>query len=59
VNVAIGDGSIQFVSSTINCARTGTPGLDFDGNNQPTGLSPFGVWGALGSINGGESDSIP
>jgi len=59
VNVSIGDASVQFVSSTINCARAGTDGQNSDGKIQPSGASPFGVWGALGSINGGESDSIP
>jgi len=59
VNVSMGDGSVQFISSTINCARTGTDGQNYNGWTQPSGASPFGVWGALGSINGGESDSIP
>ena len=59
VNVAVGDGSIQFVSSTINCARTGTDGQNYNGWNQPSGASPFGVWGALGSVSGGESESFP
>ena len=59
VNLAMGDGSVQFVSSTINCARTGTDGQNYNGWVQPSGASPFGVWGALGSINGGESDSLP
>ena len=59
VNVAVGDGSIQFVSDTINCARAGTDGQNYDGNSQPSGASPFGVWGSLGSVNGGESESFP
>lgn len=54
VNVAMGDGSVQFVSSTISSGD-----LDFDGWQDITGISPFGVWGALGSINGGESQSLP
>ena len=69
VNLAVADGSVQFVSDTINCATTGTAGLDsvysddphppYNSVNQPTGRSPFGVWGALGSISGGESQSFP
>jgi len=66
VNVAIADGSIQFISDTISCATPGTAGLDSvyvvsetSPNIQPSGYSPFGVWGALGSINGGESVSFP
>jgi len=59
VNVAVGDGSIQFVSSTISHETPGTSGLGVSGMGERTGISPFGVWGALGSINGGESASIP
>jgi len=59
VNVALGDGSIQFVSSTISHETAGTSGLGRSGWGQVSGPSPFGVWGALGSINGGESVSIP
>jgi len=67
VNVAVSDGSIQFVSDTISCATSGTAGLDSvyevaenaPSRKQPTGASPFGAWGALGSINGGESQSFP
>ncbi|MGL4944621.1 MAG: DUF1559 domain-containing protein [Thermoguttaceae bacterium] len=60
VCVARVDGSVQFVSDTISAITTGY-------SNDPTGAatnaakpvtsgaSQFGVWGALGSINGGES----
>jgi hypothetical protein len=52
VNAAVGDGSVTFVSDTINAGTltaTTTP--------VTSGISPFGVWGAMGSINGGESTS--
>ncbi|MGL4944285.1 MAG: DUF1559 domain-containing protein [Thermoguttaceae bacterium] len=50
VNVAIGDGSVRFISETIACgSNTATP--------VSSGISPYGVWGALGSINGGEASS--
>ena len=52
VNVAIGDGSVQFVSDTINWS-TGT--MSDTVAVVTSGPSPFGVWGAMGSINGGES----
>jgi type II secretory pathway pseudopilin PulG len=60
VNGLLGDASVRFISETINCATAGTPGQNFNGggNNQPKGESPFGVWGALGSINGGESTAL-
>ena len=47
VHVLIGDGTVRFVNDSIN---TG------DLTQQPvtSGPSPYGVWGALGSINGSE-----
>ena len=50
VNIAVADGSVQFASDTIN---SGT----LTDTTTPTsgGPSPFGIWGAMGSINGGES----
>lgn len=48
VNVGRADGSTQFVSETIDSGDpTSVEAL--------TGVSSFGVWGAMGSINGGES----
>jgi prepilin-type N-terminal cleavage/methylation domain-containing protein/prepilin-type processing-associated H-X9-DG protein len=47
VNVVFGDGSVHFINETINTG-TGTKIVN-------SGESPFGVWGALGSINGGET----
>jgi len=56
VNVAFADASARFVSDTINTGRTtGGEGPRFAGGSYP---SHFGVWGALGSINGGESVSL-
>ena len=49
VNVAMGDASVRFISDTIN---SGDPT-----QAPPTGIgttSPYGVWGALGSKDGGE-----
>lgn len=48
VLAAMGDGSVRFVSETIN---TGNQGASF---NFTGGQSPYGVWGALASRNGGE-----
>jgi len=53
VNVAILDGSVQFISETIDC---GDVNADYP-NFREGGPSNFGVWGAMGSINGGESKS--
>jgi len=55
VNVSIGDGSVQFVSDSVSWS-TGT--MSNDVACVTSGQSPFGVWGAMGSINGGESASF-
>jgi len=65
VNVGIGDGSVTFVSDTINNGRqelllgrdrgaTGG-GNDFTGYSGP---STYGAWGALGSAAGGDQTSL-
>ncbi|MBQ9874174.1 MAG: DUF1559 domain-containing protein [Thermoguttaceae bacterium] len=64
VNCAMVDGSVRFVSDTIDC---GDMDANVNGSTYPTmsashgkefaGKSPFGVWGAMGSIDGGESKS--
>jgi prepilin-type N-terminal cleavage/methylation domain-containing protein/prepilin-type processing-associated H-X9-DG protein len=52
VNVAMGDGSVTFISETIH---SGDPTLI----EVTMGASPYGVWGALGSKAGGEAVSLP
>lgn len=42
------DGSVRFISETIDTGRTDLPPVT-------SGRSPYGVWGALGSIDGGEA----
>lgn len=54
VNVAICDGSVQFISETID---TGT--LTANQGNTYNGPSRYGVWGALGSKDAGEPVSLP
>lgn len=53
VQVAMGDGSVHFVSQNID---TGNQLADSLAN--PGGRSDYGVWGALGSKDGGETASI-
>ena len=48
VNVAMGDGSVDFISETID---TGNLAL----GEVASGPSPYGVWGALGTRAGGEA----
>ena len=62
VNVGMGDGSVTFVSDTISATSTGDAAAILalqenfsNGNFSASGRSPFGVWGAMGSLNGGES----
>lgn len=50
VNVALADGSVRFVAETVD---TGNLEADFP-SASGGGLSPYGVWGALGSKSGGE-----
>lgn len=61
-NVGLGDGAVRFISETIeNTGLNGAPatpvanGVNVKPFLIPTGKSPFGVWGAMGSISGGES----
>jgi prepilin-type processing-associated H-X9-DG protein len=57
VNCATADGSVRFINDNINC---GGPPADttylHDANYN--GASVFGVWGAFGSIAGGESKPL-
>ena len=53
VTVAMLDGSTRFISDTIDT------GPDLTRNPVQSGRSPYGVWGALGSKDGGETTSLP
>ena len=46
VNVLMADGAVRFVGETINCGIISDP--------ETSGPSPYGVWGALGTMQGGE-----
>ncbi|MDO5554969.1 MAG: DUF1559 domain-containing protein [Planctomycetia bacterium] len=55
VNVAFCDGSVRFVSDTVDCgdlSKSYKPGTYFSTE------SPFGVWGAIATMNGGETKSL-
>jgi prepilin-type processing-associated H-X9-DG protein len=47
VNAVFGDGSVRFISENIDVGDLTLPG-------RTTGMSPYGVWGAMGSKNGGD-----
>jgi len=55
VNASLLDGSVMFASQTIDCGTEKAFPVDL--RTRPSGPSPFGVWGAYGSRNGGESVS--
>jgi hypothetical protein len=48
VNIVSMDGSVRFISDGIDTGNTAAI------NTAPTGPSLYGVWGALGTISGGE-----
>lgn len=47
VQVLLGDGAVRFISDSIDTGNVSAA-------SPVSGPSPYGVWGALGSINGGE-----
>jgi len=52
VNACLADGAVRFVTDSVDCGNLNT------GLMRVTGPSDFGVWGAMGSIDGGESKSL-
>ena len=52
VNVGMADGSVRFVSDTIDCGDLTVT------STQCVGKSPYGVWGAMGTPSGGETVSL-
>ena len=50
IMAGMADGSVQFISNNIDSGNTGVVAP----NESYNGRSPFGVWGALGTKNGGE-----
>ena len=56
VNCSRMDGSVTFISDTIDCGNLNLIQANYGGSPVD---SPYGVWGAFGSIAGGESKSVP
>lgn len=48
VHVLMGDGAVRFISENIDTGNIGA-------SQVTSGESPYGIWGALGSKNGGET----
>jgi prepilin-type N-terminal cleavage/methylation domain-containing protein/prepilin-type processing-associated H-X9-DG protein len=57
--VSMADGSVTFISETINVGNQAQPDWASAADDNRGGPSPYGVWGALGSRRGGESFQIP
>jgi len=57
VNVAFADGAVSFISETIDNGSADLLGVQ--GGVGPAGQSIAGVWGALGTRNGGEAAKYP
>jgi hypothetical protein len=51
VGVGLFDGAVRFVSNAVDCGNQNAAAVG-------QGASPYGVWGALGSPNGGEGKSL-
>ena len=65
VNAAFCDGSVTFISETVDNGNLVWPGTTTpvpnhgkSGGMDAVGQSPFGVWGALGTRSGGESKQL-
>jgi prepilin-type N-terminal cleavage/methylation domain-containing protein len=52
------DGSVRFFSDNINCGNLGAAQPALDANTPFGGASNYGVWGALGSISGGDTATL-
>ncbi|MDR2346078.1 MAG: DUF1559 domain-containing protein [Planctomycetaceae bacterium] len=52
VNVVFVDGSVHFITDTINAGSSSS-------SQASSGKSPYGIWGALGTPSGGESVTLP
>ncbi|EMI21806.1 protein containing DUF1559, partial [Rhodopirellula maiorica SM1] len=52
-HVLLADGSVQFITDSIDAGDRNADSISKDYNNEGR-ESPYGVWGALGSIGGKE-----
>jgi prepilin-type processing-associated H-X9-DG protein len=52
VNGVYVDGSVHFISNAVHAGSASSP-------QAPTGPSPYGIWGALGTPDGGEAVQAP
>ena len=57
VNGVMMDGSVRFITDNIDTGES-RPDSGLEQPPRNSGRSPYGVWGALGSANGGESATL-
>ena len=58
-NAAMMDGSVRFIRNEIDTGNLMVPEPQLYETNQVLeGQSSYGIWGALGSINGGEATTL-
>ncbi|MCL2625093.1 MAG: DUF1559 domain-containing protein [Planctomycetaceae bacterium] len=55
INVALFDGSVTFVSDTVNSMTPNLPSGSDRPGQRVAGSSDFGIWGGMGTPDGGES----
>jgi hypothetical protein len=59
VNTGLGDGSVKFVSDTVSVGTTSQSHWHtYNTAHGNFGQSPYGIWGAMGTVNGGESQGL-
>lgn len=59
INAAMGDGSVRFISDSIDTGNLSATVLGPSGNTRGyTGNSQWGIWGAMGSQAGGEVNAL-
>ena len=60
VNVGLADGSVRFVSDSVDCTSHDDTTIDVSGEHayRTSGQSLYGVWGAMGTPTGGESKTF-
>ncbi|MDD3588022.1 MAG: DUF1559 domain-containing protein [Thermoguttaceae bacterium] len=57
-NVGLCDGAVRFVSNTVNALSPGYSYSSYSPFSLHDGESPFGIWGAMGTREGGESTAL-
>ena len=56
VQTVFGDGAVKFIANTIDTGNTAAHPADYPG--EQNARSPYGTWGALGSIRGGDTGTV-